>query len=108
MLNTIPGAAIDFFPKLLSLITSAFNKGDVCIIECKDKKSGEITQVLALVQLNEVNRKIEFYPIARLYPQNPMEGVELVHGAAVLASQIPMSEWVEKSNEKPCDVSQMN
>ena len=108
MLNPIPGAAIDFFPKLLSMIASAFSKGDVCIIECKDKKTEEITQVLALVQLNEVNRKIEFFPIARLYPSNPLEGVELVQGAAVLASQIPMNKWVEKSNEKPCDVSQMN
>jgi len=108
MLKPIQGAAIDFFPKLLSLITGAFSKGDVCIIECKDKKTEEITQVIALVQLNEANRKIEFYPIARLYPSNPMEGVELVHGAAVLASQIPMSEWMDKSKEKTCDVSKMN
>ena len=108
MLKPIMGAHIDFFPTLLTYITEAFAKGDVCIIECRDKATQEMSRVLALVQVNEVNRKIEFYPIARLYDQNPMEGVELVHGTAVLASQIPMAEWVKRSNEQPCDKSQMN
>ena len=98
----------DFFPNFLSLLTNSFSKGDVGIIECKDKESGEITQVIVLIQLNEVNRKIEFYPIAKLYPTNPSSGIELVNGGAILASQIPMEKWVKKSKEKPCDVSHMN
>ena len=108
MPGQIPGTGLDFFPKLLNLISESFKAGDTCIIECKDKKSGDTCKVLALVQLNEANRKIEFYPIAKLYDSNPMEGIEMIHGGAVLASQIPMSKWVEKSNEKPCDASQMN
>ena len=99
---------VDFFPNLLNLISEAFKAGDACIIECRDKKTGDRCKVIAMIQLNDVNRKIEFYPVARLYDSNPMEGVEMVDGGAVLASQIPMEAWVERANEKPCNLSQMN
>lgn len=108
MPSPIQGAGLDFFPELLDRIASAFKAGDTCIIECVDKKSGEPCKVLALVQLNEINRKIEMYPIAKLYDSNPMEGVQMVNGGAVLASQTPMSKWVAESKKKPSDSSQMN
>lgn len=108
MSDLIPKAEFDFFPKLLERITNAFKAGDTCIVECIDNKSGEKSKVLALIQLNEVNRKIELYPIARLYNSNPMEGIRIVDGGVLLASQVPMSKWVEKSKEKLFDPSQMN
>lgn len=103
-----PIAELDFFPKLLTKISDAFAAGDTCIVECVDSDSGEKYKVLALVQLNETNRMIQFYPIARLYDSNPMERVKIIRGTTVLASQIPISRWIELSKEKPYNPSNMN
>lgn len=108
MPGPIPGAGLDFFPELLSRVADAFEAGDICIVECVDKKSGEHCKALALIQLNKTNRKLEFYPIARLYDSNPMEGMRLADGGAVLASQRPMSQWIAESKKEPIDSSQMN
>lgn len=108
MSSPILGTELDFFPELLNKIATAFAAGDICIVECVDKKSGEHCKVLALVQLNETNRRIEFYPIARLYDSNPMDGIELASGGAILASQIPISKWLERAKEKPADSSKLN
>ena len=102
-----PIAELDFFPKLLTKISDAFAAGDTCIVECVEK-SGKRYKVLALVQLNKTNRMIQFYPIAKLYDSNPMERIKLAHGGAVLASQVPMSKWIELSKQKPFDLSGMN
>ena len=102
---------LDFFSKLLDRIAMAFKAKDACIVECKDK-DGKHYKVLALIQLNKMNEKIQFLPIARLYNSNPMEEIKMISEGAVLASQIPMSKWIKELQKidfnTDFDISKLN
>jgi len=98
----------DFFSTFLEDIRAAFSDGNMCILECKEKESGKIVKVLAKIHINRVSRRIEFLPVATLFDKNPMHGMAMTHGTAVLSSQKSMSEWVKEAEGEPCDVSQMN
>ena len=108
MKDKIPGLEPNFFPKYFSMICEAFKAGDMCIIECKEEETGKIVRVLANVSINEGTRRLEFLPLATLFEKNPMHGMAMVDGGAVLASQKSMAEWVTESNSTLPNVKVLN
>ena len=108
MVSKIEGASIDFFPKLLVLIANGFSNKDICILECQEQESGNVVRVLAAIRVDDATRKIEFIPIATLFETNPMAGLKMVNGGAILASQRPIQDWVDEAHSKKCNISNLN
>lgn len=52
-------------------LIEAFENGDVALLECELKSTGE--QVAVIVAANRVNDEIEFVPFAMLFNGNPYE-----------------------------------
>jgi hypothetical protein len=98
----------DFFPKFLSRIADAFDSGSICIIDCEDKNTGEPVKVLAVISINEVNRKIEFRPIATLFNSNPKMAIKMASEDCVLATQVSLDEWQDEADSKPPTFGEMN
>lgn len=49
----------------------AFAEGRICLVECRDKKSGE--SVAVLCALNRVGEETELVPFARMFNGNPYD-----------------------------------
>jgi len=56
-------------------LNQATLNGDVCIMECKDKKTGERVPVVCAVN-RLANGEMEFAPLAKLFTGNPYDEVE--------------------------------
>lgn len=55
----------------------AILQGDACILECRDKKTGEDVPVICAVQYSGDDREpYEFVPLAKLFNENPYEEME--------------------------------
>jgi len=58
-------------------LQKAFSQGDVCLLECIDKSTGQLVPVVCAIQPSgDAEKPIEFVPFAKMFLGNPYEEVD--------------------------------
>lgn len=61
------------FQKNFDTLLRAARNGDLALLECTDKDSGQVRHVICAMQWNEAEQKFDMIPFGHLCPGNPYD-----------------------------------